>query len=133
MSGIFYQSLSYSFYTTPLYTLSPILNMTPKRSQIVLPASSGTPPTRQSSRVTRKDSAATDVLVAPARRAEPQTLVSRRKRDEDTNIVIQKGSQQSSRALYDGPPDQIVESLEEEDADRPEEGQGSQSQSKVCH
>jgi hypothetical protein len=60
-------------------------------------------------------------------------LVPRQRRDEDTDLVIKKGSQQASRALYDGPPDQIVELEEEEDADKLDENQGSQSQSKVCY
>jgi hypothetical protein len=101
--------------------------MAPKRSQIV-PSASGIPATRQSSRVTRK---AGDVIVTPKPRTEPQASASRRRRDEDTELVIQKGSQQASRDLYDGPPDQIIELVEEEDADKPEGNQGSQSQLKV--
>jgi len=50
----------------------------------------------------------------------------------DNEVIIQRRSQHPSQNLYDGPPEQIFEFLEGDNADMPTGDAGSHSQSKVC-
>jgi hypothetical protein len=98
--------------------------MAPKHSLIVPPVQA----TRQSSRATRKP--ITELIVESTKKGESQT--SRRRRDEGNEIIVKKGPDQQSEDLYDGPPQQMIDLPDEEDADKPTGNAESHSHSKVC-
>ncbi len=103
--------------------------MAPKCSQIVHPAQA-VQSTRQPSQKSRK--AATDIVVDPPKRKTSHASGRQQRGDEETEFVIQRGSQQPSKDLYDGPPEQIVELQEGDDTDIPKDNADSYPQSKVC-
>jgi hypothetical protein len=102
--------------------------MAPKRSQIVVPAQA-TKPTRQSSRNSRK--AVGDMVVDPPKRKASHASGPRQQGDEATEFIIQRGPRQPSKDLYDGPPKEITELPEGDDAGIPSDNEGSYPQSKV--
>jgi len=103
--------------------------MGPKRSQVVGPVQD-VPHTRQSSRTSQK--AAADVIVDISKKQASKGSGSKRQKDEDSEVIIQKASQQLSKDTYDGPPEQILELEGYADVDKPTDGAGSDPQLKVC-
>jgi len=102
--------------------------MAPKRSEVVPPPQA----TRQSSRLAPKSS--TEVIVDVPKRKEPQASKSKSKqrKDQGNEVIVKKAPQQLSQDLYDGPPVQPVDVLEEEDADKNTGDASSQSHMMVC-
>ena len=110
-------------------TSTPQFYMAPKHSQIIVPVKD-VQPTRHSSQATQK--AAAGVIVDIPMKKVPKGSSSKQRKDEDTKIIIHKASQQLSKDLYDGPPEQILELEGYDDVDKPTDCAGPDPQSKAC-